>query len=115
MIFKSLLRHRSAVFATLFVFVLLAVPFAAQANEVPTKDDKVPWEGSLETLVKTISGPTALYVSMIGLFFAGGYLIFGGELGPFTRMLMMIVLVGSVLTGISNIVLKFVNSGCVLL
>jgi len=65
-------------------------------------------------LVEIISGPTALYISMIGLFFAGGILIFGGELGNFTRMIMMVVLVGSTLTGIASLVAKFLNSGCVL-
>ena len=114
MVFKTLYKHRVAVFAMLFVFALLAAPFSAQAKDAGSTD-KVPWEGSLKSLVEVISGPTALYVSMIGLFFAGGYLIFGGELGPFTRMIMMVVLVGSTLTGISNLVLKFVNEGCMLL
>ena len=113
-IFTSLYDHRTAIFAAIFVLAVFALPFSAQANDV-SADDSVPWEGSLKGLVEVISGPTALYISMIGLFFAGGILIFGGELGNFTRMIMMVVLVGSTLTGISNLVLKFVNSGCVLL
>ncbi|MBQ6775584.1 MAG: TrbC/VirB2 family protein [Synergistaceae bacterium] len=112
-IFKSLYTHRVAIFTMVFLFMLACVPFAAHASPVTATDD-APWEKPLEKFVKVLSGPTALYISMIGLFFAGGILIFGGELGPFTRMIMMIVLVGSILTGITSFITKFVGSGCVL-
>jgi len=113
-ILSKLSAHKTAVFAAIFALALLCVPFSAFANQV-SPDADVPWDSALQALVKVISGPTALYISMIGLFFAGGILIFGGELGGFTRMVMMVVLVGSMLTGISNLIVKFVNSGCVLL
>lgn len=108
------MKRNLSIFAAVFALALLCLPVAALANQVSAAAD-VPWDSALKTLVDVISGPTALYISMIGLFFAGGILIFGGELGGFTRMVMMVVLVGSMLTGISNLIVKFINSGCVLL
>ncbi len=113
-IFSKLYNHRVAIFAAVFALALLCVPFSAVAEEVAASED-IPWDKGLKALVDVISGPTALYISMIGLFFAGGILIFGGELGSFTRMVMMVVLVGSMLTGISSLIAKFVNEGCMLL
>ena len=108
------MKRKLLIFAVVFALALFCLPVAALANAVAA-DASVPWDSALSTLVEVVSGPTALYISMIGLFFAGGILIFGGELGGFTRMVMMVVLVGSMLTGISNLIVKFVNSGCVLL
>ena len=109
-IFATLYDHRATFIAAMFIFAIVCVPFAANAGTAtaPTADTSVPWTGGLKNFTDVISGPTALLISMVGLFFAGGILIFGGELGNFTRMIMMIVLVGSTLTGISNLVIKFV-------
>ncbi len=117
-IFSILYAHRVTFIAAIFLFVIVCAPFAANAGTAadPTTDTAVPWTKGLGEFTKVLSGPTALLVSMIGLFFAGGILIFGGELGNFARMLMMVVIVGSSLTGISALVLKFVPAagGCVL-
>ena len=113
-IITKLYTHKTAIFAAIFALTLLCLPVAALAQDV-SPDNSVPWDTGLKALIDVITGPTALYISMIGLFFAGGILIFGGELGGFTRMVMMVVLVGSMLTGISNLIVKFINSGCVLL
>lgn len=117
-IFSILNAHRAAIFAAIFLFVIVCAPFAANAGTAtaPTADKNIPWTSGLNEFVKILSGPTALLISMLGLFFAGGILIFGGELGNFTRMLMMVIIVGSSLTGISTLVLKFIpnSTGCVL-
>lgn len=112
-IFAKIYSHRTAILAAVCTMLVLCVASAAFASDVQA-GDKVPWDSGLKALVDVISGPTALYISMIGLFFAGGILIFGGELGNFTRMVMMVVLVGSTLTGVANLIAKFLNSGCVL-
>ena len=117
-IFSILYAHRATFLAAMFIFVIVCAPFAANAQTAtaPTADATVPWTSGLKNFTDVLSGPTALLISMVGLFFAGGILIFGGELGNFSRMIMMVVLVGSTLTGISNLVLKFVpnSGGCVL-
>ncbi|MDY6399244.1 MAG: TrbC/VirB2 family protein [Synergistales bacterium] len=117
-IFSILNAHRAAIFAAIFISLIVCAPFEAHAGKAtdPKGDKTVPWSSGLSELVNILSGPTALFISMLGLFFAGGILIFGGELGNFTRMLMMVIIVGSSLTGISTLVLKFVPnaSGCVL-
>ena len=112
-IFAKLYNHRTAIFTVICAMLVVCAASAAFASEV-SAGDNVPWDSGLDELVKVISGPTALYISMIGLFFAGGILIFGGELGNFTRMVMMVVLVGSTLTGIASLIAKFLNNGCVL-
>ena len=120
---KSILRRlydrRVAIFLTVFLVAFVAVPFMAMAatdnnnNNNNTDPDQatasVPWENALSRLIQALTGKTALYISMIGLFFAGGILIFGGEIGSFTRMVMMVVLVGSMLTGVANLIMKFVK------
>lgn len=112
-VFRRLYERRVAIFLAVFACAFCAVPFMAMAADsggdaTIATSGSVPWNSSLERLIATLSGNTALYVSMIGLFFAGGILIFGGEIGSFTRMVMMVVLVGSVLTGISSLIMKFV-------
>ena len=112
-IFRRLYERRVAIFLAVFACAFLSAPFMAMAASsgggtgVPTTGG-VPWEAALTRLISTLSGNTALYISMIGLFFAGGILIFGGEMGSFTRMVMMVVLVGSMLAGVGSLVMKFV-------
>ena len=75
----------------------------------------LPWNTALERLVNAFSGRTALLVSMIGIFFAGGMLIFGGDLGNFGKMVMMIVLVGSMMGALSTIASNFITTeGCLI-
>ena len=113
-IFRRLYERRVAIFLAVFACAFLAVPFMAmaadqqQSSNLVSGAGSVPWDNALDRLISALSGNTALYISMVGLFFAGGILIFGGELGSFTRMVMMVVLVGSVLAGVSSLVLKFI-------
>ena len=102
---KWLFGHRAAVFSVVFVMALLCVPMAALA-----KTDNVAWNTGIEKLIDALSGKTALLVSMVGLFFAGGFLIFGGQLGTFGRSVMMVVLVGSMLGALASVVKMFVST-----
>ena len=112
-IFAKLYDRRVAIFLGVFLFAFAlvvsdaVVAFAAAATGGTTggtTTTDMPWNTGLTSLIDNLTGRTALLVSMFGLFFAGGILIFGGELGSFTRMVMMIVLVGSILTGAASIV-----------
>ena len=87
-----LFERRATIFAVIVLVALLCTPMAALAST------------------------NALLVSMIGIFFAGGMLIFGGDLGNFGKMVMMIVLVGSMMGALSTVASTFITTeGCLIL
>jgi type IV secretion system protein TrbC len=57
----------------------------------------LPWEGPLTQLQNSLTGPVAKSIGIIALAAAGGMLAFGGELGDFTKRILMVVLALSVL------------------
>lgn len=63
----------------------------------------LPWETALEMIMNSITGPVAMVISLLGVTVAGGMLIFGGELGDFTRRIIMVVLVIGLLVSASSI------------
>ena len=106
-----LFRRRTAIFAIVVLVALCCLPVAALASQ-----NDLPWNTALDKLVNAFSGRTALLVSMIGIFFAGGMLIFGGDLGNFGKMVMMIVLVGSMMGALSTVASTFITTeGCLIL
>ncbi|MDK2126640.1 TrbC/VirB2 family protein [Parachitinimonas caeni] len=52
----------------------------------------LPWEKPLETLQKSLTGPIAQSIGILAMAVSGGMLAFGGELGDFTKRIMMVVL-----------------------
>ncbi|CAG0911775.1 unnamed protein product, partial [Cyprideis torosa] len=52
----------------------------------------LPWEAPLQTVVNSLTGPVALSIGLLGLFAAGGTLIFGGELTGFAKTVSWIFL-----------------------
>ena len=109
---RTLFEHRKVIFMAVLVAALLCLPVSAFA----TDDENFAWNKGLKVLIDMLSGRTALLVSMVGIFFAGGMLIFGGDLGGFGRTVMMVVLVGSMLGALSNVASKFITTeGCLLL
>lgn len=71
----------------------------------------LPWEGPLEQVQESITGPVAGYIALAAVAIAGGMLIFGGELNDFARRLMYIVLVAGILLGATQIVGLFGATG----
>lgn len=71
----------------------------------------LPWEGPLERIQQSITGPVAGYIALAAVAIAGGMLIFGGELNDFARRLMYIVLVAGILLGATTIVGLFGATG----
>lgn len=59
----------------------------------------MPWETPLETVMESLTGPTAGIIALIGVFAAGAALIFGGEMAEFTRKIVMIILLVSLMMG----------------
>ena len=101
--------------ATILALVVLVALFCSPVAALASQND-LPWNTALDKLVNAFSGRTALLVSMIGIFFAGGMLIFGGDLGNFGKMVMMIVLVGSMMGALSTVASTFISTeGCLIL
>lgn len=71
----------------------------------------LPWEGPLEQIQKSITGPVAGFIALAAVAVAGGMLIFGGELNDFARRLMYVVLVAGILLGATQIVALFGSTG----
>ena len=71
----------------------------------------LPWEGPLQQIQQSITGPVAGFIALAAVATAGGMLIFGGELNDFARRLMYVVLVAGILLGATQIVGLFDASG----
>ena len=96
-----MIKRISAKKALAFVPVLLALvtgaAFAGTHN--------LPWEGPLNNLLDVISGPTAKAISIIAIVIAGAALVFGEDLGQFTRRLLLIVLAVALILGAGQLIL----------
>ncbi len=83
-------RHLLAMALFLAVLFLLAPEAHASAGA----GGGLPYEGWLEKVVSSISGPVAFSISMAALIGAGSALIFGGtEMNGFLKTLLYLVLV----------------------
>ena len=71
----------------------------------------LPWEGPLQQIQESITGPVAGFIALAAVAVAGGMLIFGGELNDFARRLMYVVLVAGILLGATQIVGLFGATG----
>ncbi|MDH6268231.1 type IV secretory pathway VirB2 component (pilin) [Rhizobium sp. SG_E_25_P2] len=93
--------------------MLLAAPLvlAAAAPALASSGGGLPWEGPLQQIQESITGPVAGAIALAAVAIAGGMLIFGGELNDFARRLVFIVLVAGILLGATNIVGLFGATG----
>ncbi|GAC1045296.1 TrbC/VirB2 family protein [Rhizobium sp. No.120] len=93
--------------------VLLAAPIAlaSVSPALASSGGSLPWEGPLQQIQESITGPVAGAIALAAVAIAGGMLIFGGELNDFARRLMYIVLVAGILLGATNIVGLFGATG----
>jgi len=84
---------------TFFLVLLVAAVFfgfmdqAHAADATPGGGAGLPWEGPLEKLQKSISGPVAFVIALLGIIACGATLIWGGEVSEFTRRIVYVVLV----------------------
>lgn len=89
----------------LLAFLELSAPALASSG------GGLPWEGPLQQIQQSITGPVAGFIALAAVAIAGGMLIFGGELNDFARRLMYVVLVAGILLGATQIVALFGASG----
>ena len=85
--------------------IAVAIPALASSG------GSLPWEGPLEQIQESITGPVAGYIALAAVAIAGGMLIFGGELNDFARRLVYVVLVAGILLGATQIVGLFGATG----
>jgi type IV secretion system protein VirB2 len=96
----------------LFSFALLTFAACVAASPaLASSGGSLPWEGPLEQIQESITGPVAGYIALAAVAIAGGMLIFGGELNDFARRLVYIVLVAGILLGATTIVGLFGATG----
>lgn len=67
----------------------------------------LPWEGPLQTLQTSLTGPVAKAIGVIALAISGGMLAFGGELNDFTKRILMVVMALSVMLLANNMMSMF--------
>ncbi|WP_259664570.1 TrbC/VirB2 family protein [Rhizobium binae] len=101
-------RHHALTtcFSLFLLWLMLASPALASSG-----GGGLPWEGPLQQIQQSITGPVAGFIALAAVAIAGGMLIFGGELNDFARRLCYIALVGGVLLGATQIVALFGATG----
>ena len=96
----------------LLTLAVMALSVAAASSPAfASSGGSLPWEGPLEQIQESITGPVAGYIALAAFAIAGGMLIFGGELNDFARRLMYVVLVAGILLGATTIVGLFGATG----
>ena len=101
-------RRNAVVAAALLAAHIILV---SVAPALASSGGSLPWEGPLQQIQESITGPVAGAIALAAVAIAGGMLIFGGELNDFARRLMYIVLVAGILLGATNIVGLFGATG----
>lgn len=105
----------NAFFKTLLiVFIGLIAFLAPDANAAAGTGGGLPYEGWLENLRNSVTGPVAFAISIMGIVIAGAVLIFGGELNGFFKTMVFIVLVMALLVGAQNVMANFFGRGAVI-
>jgi type IV secretory pathway VirB2 component (pilin) len=85
---RSALNHSRSAVALMTCWCLASVAHA---------QEQLPWQGPLESIASSLTGPVAKAIGVVALAASGGMLAFGGELSDFTKRIMMIVLALSVM------------------
>jgi type IV secretion system protein VirB2 len=102
------MSHRWIRVAALSAFM---IAIASSQPALASGGGGLPWEGPLQQIQQSITGPVAGFIALAAVAVAGGMLIFGGELNDFARRLMYVVLVAGILLGATQIVGLFGASG----
>jgi type IV secretory pathway VirB2 component (pilin) len=71
----------------------------------------LPWETPLQTITRSLQGPVAYAISLLGIIACGGMLIWGGEINEFMRRGIMLVLVISLVILASNVLSTLFATG----
>ena len=73
----------------------------------------MPWDTALTGLTDMLQGPLVKYVSLIAIFIGGTALIFGEDLGAFSKRLLTILVAASALIGAGSLFTAFVSGAVI--
>ncbi len=96
-------KHLILAFSLLSGLLVLTFLFPEAAQASAAGGGGLPWETPLQTIQRSIQGPVAYTISLLGIIGCGGMLIWGGEINEFMRRGIMLVLVISLVIMASNL------------
>lgn len=92
-----------------FFLMLFSIPaFAASTG------NSLPWEGAMDKLVTSITGPVAFGISVIAIVAAGAGLIFGGEISGFLKSVLILALVIGMIVAATGVLKGLFGTSAVL-
>jgi type IV secretion system protein VirB2 len=91
----------------LFGIIIIAALIFPDAAHAGTAGGGLPYEGFLNKLRSSLTGPVAFTLSIVGIVVAGGTLIFGGDISGFFKTVISLVLVISILVGANSFLTSF--------
>lgn len=91
-----------------FAMALLLVAEPSLASEAGTG---LEWEGPLQAIMRSMTGPVAFMISFIAIVIAGAMLVWGGELNEFARRVVMLILVISLIMFAGSILRRLFVGG----
>jgi type IV secretion system protein VirB2 len=101
------------VYALLATLVLCSLICPEQAQAASAGGAGLPWETPLQTITRSIQGPVAYAISLLGIIGCGGMLIWGGEINEFLRRGIMLVLVIALVMLASQVLSSLYSTGAV--
>lgn len=105
---------KNAIFKLSVFIILTAVLKDALAADTASGSSVLPYETWLKTIQKSLTGPVAFSVSLIGIVSCGATLIFtGGEMGRFMRSIVYLVMVMTLLVGANTLMSSLFNGATV--
>ncbi len=99
----------------LTAFIILTAVFKdTLAADTASGSSVLPYETWLKTIQKSLTGPVAFSVSLIGIVSCGATLIFtGGEMGRFMRSIVYLVMVMTLLVGANTLMSSLFNGATI--
>lgn len=105
-------KDKNYVRAIINVALILGLGLLAAKSAFAGTGPAMPWDSGLDKVVKNLTGKTALAIGVLAMFASAAGLVFGGEMSEFTRRMMLLVLVISLLvSGASLMNILFGVSG----
>jgi len=81
----------------------LVACFIVSGTAIASGGGTLPWETPLQTIANSLTGPVAFSLGLIGMFVAGGMLLFGGELSDWARRVVIMVLAVALVVNAANL------------
>src|SRR5574344_237204 len=105
---KQEFKMKSSFLKIIICLTLISLCKDALCSDTGTS--ALPYESWLRTIQKSLTGPVAFSVAIIGIVSCGATLIFsGGELGKFMKSLVYLVMVMTLLVGANSLMTSLFN------